>query len=326
MSGPITSGGQTRQEKEIDYVVESIESRLTSLKNDEYFQVRKAITFSVSVLLAMGGVTLVLFGLHKTFFFQNYRNQPTNIPALVFGGLFMTPMLYWFYYVFIPSKREQRFRKKIAMDRRERNKPTLFNQLVEEARKATEPPPRRIRVLAHIRKHDYPVVASTMGELAEAIANQCGLAVERQLLRYNEEDLVIELDKKLDEHYGMENNARVYVYNKGGFFTSDSPLKNARPQRDLMRMNEDLEQGPGSPVAGGGGGGGAVSSSGSRTSINTGGGGSRPSFSQGGRSSFGGSTAGLKSALSDPSGRDSMRDSMTGASVEKKKGNVSFKS
>lgn len=325
MSGPITSGGQTRQEKEIEYVVESIETRLKSLRNDEYFQVRKSVTFSISVILAMGGVTLVLFGLHKTFFFQNYKNQPTNIPALVFGGLFMSPMLYWFYYVFMPGKKEKKFRKKIAMDRRERNRPTLFNQLVEEARKATEPPPRRIRVITHIRKHDYPVVASTMGELVDAIANQCGLAVERQLLRYNEEDLEIHLDKKLDEHYGMDNNARIYVYNKGGFFTNDSPLKNARPRSDLLRMNEDLEQGPDSPISAGGSGGGGSSS---RVSMNTGGGtggGGRSSFSQGGRTSFGGSTVGLKSALSDPSGRDSIRDSMTG-SPEKKRGNVSFKS
>lgn len=72
-----------------------------------------------------------------------------------------------------------------------------------------------IRILAHIRKHDYPIVCSTMQELSNAIADQCGLTVERQLLRFNEKDLEMHLDEKLDEYYGMANNDRVYVYNKG---------------------------------------------------------------------------------------------------------------
>jgi hypothetical protein len=310
MSGPITSGGPTRQEKEIEFVMNNIDTRLTSLKNDEYFQTRKAITFSICAALAMGGVTLVLYGLHKTFFFEKYKNQPTNIPALVFGGMFMCPMFYWFYYVFLPNKAETRFRKKVAMDRRDRRKPTLFNQLVEEARKATEPPPRRIRVLAHIRKHDYPIVASTMGELTEAIANQCGLAVERQLLRYNDVDLEIHLDKKLDVYYGLDDNSRVFVYNKGGFLTNDTPFKRARP--DKIHINDDMETGQARPERGGG----------SRPSYSAGGG--RPSFSQGGRTSVGGSTSGLKSAMSDTAGRESVSRESIG--IEKKKGNISWKS
>ena len=292
MSGPITSGGVTRQQKEIEFVIDNIDGRLGSLKMDEKFQTYKALLFSVCVFSAMGGVTLILFGLHTTFFFNKYSG---NVPALIFGGIFCSPMLYWFYYLFIPNKEEKRRRRKLQMDRMDRRKPTLFNQLVEEAKKATEPPPRRIRVLAHIRKHDYPIVASTMQELAEAIANQCGLAIERQLLRFNDNDLEIHLDKKLDVYYGLDDNSRVFVYNKGGFFTNDSPLKKARVA-DIMHMNDDLEKGP----DGGGGGG-------------------RPSFNKGSsKNSFNSSINGLKSAMSDTDRRESFGS-------EKKKGNISWK-
>ena len=112
MSTPIVEGGVPRQQKEIEFVMNNIETRLSSLKNDEGFQTRKWYLFSVCVIFAMGGVTLVLFGLHKTFFFEKYKNKPINIPALVFGGLFMCPTFYWFYYVFIPTKVEKMRRKK----------------------------------------------------------------------------------------------------------------------------------------------------------------------------------------------------------------------
>lgn len=293
MSGPITSGAMTRQEKEIWFVMDNIETRLKSLQNDEKFQTYKWFLFALSVLSAMVGVTLILFGLHLTFFFERFKG---NTVAIVFGAIFCSPVLYWFYYVFIPNRAERRKRRRIHIDRQDRRKPTLFNQLVEEARKFTEPPPRRIRVIAHIRKHDYPFVACTMQELMEAIANQSGIAIERQLLRYNDTDIEIHLNEKLDEFYGLDDNAKIFVYNKGGYFTADSPLKKARPGPDMMRMNEVMENGEVQAVPG------RVSFS----AKNTG----RPSVSQEpGRSSMnGGSGAPLKSAMSS-GGRDSVQKS-----------------
>lgn len=295
MSGPITSGATTRQEKEIAFVMENIENRIQSLQNDEMFQTYKWLLFSISVFSAMVGVTLILFGLHMTYFFERYKG---NTVAIVFGGIFCSPPLYWFYYLFVPSRQEKRRRRRIYIDRVDRRKPTLFNQLVEEARRFTEPPPRRIRVLAHIRKHDYPIVASTMQELTEAIAKQCGISVERQLLRYNDNDLEIHLKEKLDVYYGLDDNARIFVYNKGGYFTASSPLKQARPPMDMLRMNEVMEEGGLRPNSGrasmtasGGGGGG---------------GGGRPSMSQkNDRVSFNSSATGLKSAMTASEGRDS---------------------
>ena len=324
MSGPIKEGGMTRQEKEIEFVMENIDGRLESLQKDEKYQTYKAILFFSCVFSAMIGVTLILFGFRQTFFFKKYSDKGIDIPAIVFGGLFCTPIFYWFYYVFIPSKEEKRKRRTIYRDRADRRKPTLFNQLVEEARKATEPPPRRIRVLAHIRKHDYPIVASTMHEFTEAIANQCGLTVERQLLRYNDVDMVIELDKKLDVHYGLDDNARIYVYNKGGFFTNSSPLKRARV--DIMHMNDEIEtiSLPGGDT----GNGRRPDSSASRVSIS--GNGNRPSYNQStttpnknSKTSF---NSGLKSALTDVESRDSMNgNNSIGGGNDKKKGNISWK-
>jgi hypothetical protein len=278
MSGPITSGGLTRQQKEIEFVFNNIETRIQSLAADEGFQTYKALLFSTCVFSAMIGVTLILYGFHTTFFFERYDG---NIPAIVFGAMFCCPIFYWVYYLFLPDKEQKRQRRKLAAERIDRRKPTLFNQLVEEARLATEPPPRKVRILAHIRKHDYPVLATTMEELNDFITGQCGLAVERQLLRYNDVDLEIIPHEKLDVYYGLDDNARVYVYNKGGFFTNNSPLKKVRV--DYMKMNEEF----------------SVSNMDDMDSLGSA---SRKSFNQGGsRQSLSNKTSmsgGLKSALS----------------------------
>lgn len=131
MSGPITTGGLTRQEKEIQYVMQNVENRLTHLKEDELFQTYKAQLFFCSLFIAIAGAVLILFGLHLTVFFQHL--QDINIPAIVFGSLMFTPLMYWFYYVFIPDKEEQVKRRLIHKHRHNRRKPTLFNQMIKEA-------------------------------------------------------------------------------------------------------------------------------------------------------------------------------------------------
>jgi len=131
MSGPITTGGLTRQEKEIQYVMQNVEDRLTHLKADELFETYKAQLFFCSLFTAIAGAVLILFGLHLTIFFQHLQN--INIPAIVFGSLMCTPLMYWFFYVFLPNKDEQDKRRLIHKHRHNRRKPTLFNQMVKEA-------------------------------------------------------------------------------------------------------------------------------------------------------------------------------------------------
>jgi hypothetical protein len=52
-------------------------------------------------------------------------------------------------YICWPVKAERRKRRKMAREHRDRRKPTLFNQLAEEARNAREPPSYKV---AHFRK------------------------------------------------------------------------------------------------------------------------------------------------------------------------------
>lgn len=131
MSGPIIEGGMTRQDKEIQFVMENIDNRLIHLKTDEIFEKYKVQLFSITLFIAMGGVTLILFGLHMTIFFEQYENR--NIPAIVFGTLFIIPLCYWFYYLFLPNKDEKEKRRLILKARHNRRKPTLFNQMIIEA-------------------------------------------------------------------------------------------------------------------------------------------------------------------------------------------------
>jgi hypothetical protein len=172
MSTPIVSGGLTRREKEIEFLQTNIQNRLTSLEEDESFETYKVFLFMFGVLSACVGVTLILFGLHLTPIFEKFQDD--NIPALVFGGIFLIPLFLWFVFMFLPGRKERFKRKRIHRARRERRKPTLFNDMVNDAKRAAEPPPRKIKTLAHVRKHDYPIVASTWKEFCEALENATG--------------------------------------------------------------------------------------------------------------------------------------------------------
>ena len=63
-----------------------------------------------------------------------------------------------------------------------------------------------------------------------------GLPIERQLVRHKDEDLHIDLAMKMDEPpYNLNNGDRLYVYNRGGFFTTDTPIK--RQLREIEERN-----------------------------------------------------------------------------------------
>ena len=52
-----------------------------------------------------------------------------------------------------------------------------------------------------------------------------GLSVERQLIRFRDEDLEIpDLKVKLED-CGITDGDILYIYNRGGYFTKNSPLK-----------------------------------------------------------------------------------------------------
>jgi hypothetical protein len=225
MSGPIKSGGMSRTEKEIDFVITSVRNRLDHLYRDQLFETHKLKLIMFAFTCSLIALILIFFGLRLTILFDTYKSKKIDYIAVAFGGLFFFPMLYLLSYICFPNKVQYTERKKIKKERRERKRPTFFNQLVEDAEKATEPPPRLIKVIAKFRKKDYIVIGSTWKDFCEEFERMTGLPIERQLIRYEEEDLKIDLTKKLDKDYGLENNSRVFVYNKGGLFTKDAPLK-----------------------------------------------------------------------------------------------------
>lgn len=241
MSGPIVSGGETRKEKEINFLMQNVENRLTSLKIDVTYETYKVITFFGGLLSAIFGIMLVCLGFHVTPLFNKYQND--NIAAIFFGCCFCVPIIYWFVFVFLPKDKEKAKRRKIHRDRRERRKPTLFNEMVDEAKKKATPPPRKIKVLAHVRKHDYPITCSTWKEFCELLENATGLPVERQLIRYQDEDLEINLAMKLDEPpYNLDNGYRLHIYNKGGFFTEDAPIKQQLKELNTQMLQLAIDQ------------------------------------------------------------------------------------
>ncbi len=225
MSGPIKSGGMSRTEKEIEFVIKNVKTRLETLYQDQLFETGKLKLFMIALVCSMIGLILIFYGLRMTILFDTYKEDPPNYIAVGFGAAFGLPMIYFFSFLCFPNKNQKTARRKIKRERRERKKPSLFNQMVEDAKNATEPPPRIIKVIARFRKKDYEIAGSTWKDFCEEFERRTGLPIERQLIRFKEEDLVIDLAKKMDADYGLDNYSKVFIYNKGGLFTRDAPIK-----------------------------------------------------------------------------------------------------
>jgi hypothetical protein len=225
MSRPIKEGGQSRFEQEIDFVINNVKTRLDTLYMDQMFETGKWKFFMFALICAMIGLVLVFYGFHLTILFDNQQDNPTDYVGVAFGCVFFIPMLWFFSYLCFPNKQQYTIRKKIKKERRERRKPTAFNTMVAEAEKATEPPPRLIKVIARFRKKDWTIIGSTWKDFCEEFERQTGLPIERQLIRYNDEDLQIDLAKKMDADYGLDNFSKVFIYNKGGLFTQNDPRR-----------------------------------------------------------------------------------------------------
>lgn len=230
MSTPIYEGGPSRAQKEIEFVIKNIQHRLRTLILDEKYEVNKTLLFAIGILSAMVGLTLVFYGLNYSVFFEHLQNK--NYIAVACGSLFFIPLVVWIVYIFIPSKKERRKRKLLHNERKERRKPSLFNELVEDAKRATEPPVRKIRVIAHLRKKDYPITCTTWREFCVYLEGMTGLLADRQLIRYNGEDLEIDLERTLyGEEYGINPGDKLYIYNKGAYMTRSPPQ---RPKRETI--------------------------------------------------------------------------------------------
>ena len=225
MSAPIVKGGRVkdRYQKEREFVVKKIDKKLKVIGIEENFQLQKWILFVIGLAFALSGVVLILYGFHTTVFFEMY--QQINIPAIVFGVLFTIPLFVWMVYLYFPDSEEKKNRRRIQIDQIERKKDTFFNKMVKEAEQHATPPDRVLEVTAHVRKKNYPIKCTSWWQFCNAVEKATGLSVERQLIRFRDEDLEIpDLKVKLED-CGITDGDVLYIYNRGGYFTKNSPLK-----------------------------------------------------------------------------------------------------
>lgn len=111
-------------------------------------------------------------------------------------------------------------RKEIIRKRKERQSPTLFDKILKDSEELSKPPVTRVKIIARLRKKEYRVLASTWREFCEAIAEETGLPVEQQLIKYKHKPYKVELDKNIKDDCGFQGNEVFYVYNKGGYETT----------------------------------------------------------------------------------------------------------
>lgn len=241
MSGPITSGVVTRAQKESQYVLSTITHRLNVLITQQDHDRYTIYYLIVALISGSVGTILMLFGLRKSVLFNFYSGR--NYVAVGFGCIFFVPLLLWILFLCCPNREERKLRRQLKMENIERKRPTAFNEMVEKAKKFATPPPRKILIVAVFRKKNYNVVASTMKDFCESVEAQTGLPIERQLVRFQDEDLELDLGKKLDEDYGLHHGSYLYVYNKGGYMTQDSPIKK---QYEVLthKINAEMKQRP----------------------------------------------------------------------------------
>lgn len=232
-------------------MVKDINKRLAALKAEEAFETYKVSYFTAALLFAMAGTLMILVGTSSTVLFAA---EPYNPTLIAFGGLFCVPMLIWTKLMWWPSKPERMRRRLLRNERKSSKGPAVkvFDKITESARKFAEPPPRRIKVVANVRKKDIPVVASTWKSFCEEIEHQTGLPIERQIVKFRDEELKIDLKLKMDEDYGLDTGDRLFIYNRGGFTTSNSPIRKQyeamttpaqveKPEDDLARSNSWME-------------------------------------------------------------------------------------
>lgn len=218
MSRPIVDPGATVKERELQFVLSTVSGRLYELTFDERFELRKGIYFIFGFLSSIIGVILILAGLHLTVFFEHL---PFSIVTIVFGGVFMLPMLFWMFFVFIYPYvwwPEWHRRKQMHGLRKERKKPSLFNEMVGAAQEHAKPPIKLMRVKACFRANYYPLNVSDLRDFCNKLEQEIGLPAHQQLVKYKGVE-IFDPDLRLDDGYHIEPNDVIHVYNKGGFLT-----------------------------------------------------------------------------------------------------------
>ncbi|RYG94828.1 hypothetical protein EON65_56880 [archaeon] len=172
MSTPIQAGAVSRKDKEVYYVVRNINQRLNALHKDLTFNTYKVKVFTVCLVFAMIGILLILIGTATSVLFAE---QKVDLVKIVFGALFCIPMLVWIKFMYAPDKNEKHRRLSLRAERGESKHKNLYDRIADQARKYAEPPPRRIKVIANLRKKDHAIIAGTWKEFCEELEHQSGV-------------------------------------------------------------------------------------------------------------------------------------------------------
>lgn len=227
---------EVRKMKELHYVNATINDRMFRIGVMEIFEKYSLILLICSIFIALIAITILLYMLRLTILFSHYEGGPELILLLPIIVLFM-PISLWLFFYFVPTENQKKRRDLLnfqligqkSIINKKSNKQRnddYFNNLISGAKDFSTIPPRKIKIYVHFRKKILTVSANTWFEFYEDFYSQTGLSCERVLIRYKDEDLIIEdLTKELELDYNIKPSDHVYIYNKGGYYTGTSPIK-----------------------------------------------------------------------------------------------------
>ena len=114
---------------------------------------------------------------------------------VVAGAAFAAPCVLWFLYIYVapclpcgPCARMHQTRATIHVQRAERKKPSMFNDMIGAANEDSKPPIIRTPLFCTFRKKEYKIVCHTMEEFQEMFMFKTGVPPSRQLIKLREPD------------------------------------------------------------------------------------------------------------------------------------------
>lgn len=222
----------TAREREI--LIERAEEKISEAKESAGWSYHKYFAFVAAFFGSIIGTFMILFGLAKTVLFETF-NQ--NYALAGCGGIFFTPWLYFIYLMFCAGRNERLRRKRINDQQRTRKKPSLFNNLLDEAenQRKNDTKPNLIQLIAVIRggngqpQQKYSYAVTTLRTFCEFVEHDTGLPIHRQKILYKGHEL-IEYDMHMAEDYQLPRNSELHIFNRGKYMT------------DLMERNKLFEK------------------------------------------------------------------------------------
>ena len=119
---------ETKRERTI--LIGMAEEKLEEAHENALWSFRKYWAFAAAFFCSIIGVFMILFGLAMTVLFET---RPKNFVIAGCGGVFFSPWLYYFFLMICPNKQEKERRKMLIQQYKVRKKPSLYNDLLQQA-------------------------------------------------------------------------------------------------------------------------------------------------------------------------------------------------